>query len=107
MFGRKRKLLKADVLRKQANSLVKKQDKLIDKWIKENEGKTEKEQKVIDNKYGKLLDVADEQAETAYKNYYDFVHKNFKKSEIDEAVRTTKNFMGKGFLKKLSNRKNK
>ena len=80
---------------------------MIDTWIKENEGKTVREQKVIDDKYGKLLDDADEQAAIAYKNYYDFVHKNFKKSEIDEAMKKTKNFTGKVFLNKLSNRHDK
>ncbi len=102
MFGRKRKIAKADELRKQANELQKKQDKLIDKWIQENKGKTDKEQKVIDKKYDKLIDNADEQANAAYKQYRDFVHKNFKKSEIDEAFKSTKNFMGKSFINKLS-----
>lgn len=102
MFGRKRKIAKADELRKQVIELQKNQDKLIDKWIKENEGKTTKEQKTIDKKYGKLLDEADEQASLAYNRYHKFVHKKFKQSEIEEAMNATKNFMGKGFINKLS-----
>lgn len=105
MFGRKRKIAKADELRKQANELQKNQDRLIDKWIQANEGKSVNEQKKIDEKYIKLLDEADEQSNSAYKIYYNFVHKNFKKSEIDEAVKSTKNFMGKAFINKLINRK--
>ena len=104
MFEKKKKILKADELRQRANTLAKKQEKLLDEWIRENEGKSAKEQKLIDRKYLKLLDEAEIQADNAYKSYHDFVHKNFSKSKIEKGVQETKNFMSKAFIKKLENK---
>ncbi len=85
MFGRKRKIAKADELRKQANELQKKQDKLIDKWIQENKGKTDKEQKVIDKKYLKAVEGENYRTEKAEMKRLKKEAKKAKKSKDKEA----------------------
>ena len=80
----------------------KNEDKIIGEWEKKRaRAKTAQEKARIDKTYGQRVDQEEKKGNKAYKAYYDYIHDNFQKSEIENAVKATGNFTKKSFLRKL------
>lgn len=95
------KLKMANTLRIKSNEATKSAEKIADEWIqKEKKCKTQSEIKKLNAEYSKRFDRADEKESVAYRNYYDFVARNFD-SRIVRGVSAGGIFMDKEFINKL------
>lgn len=97
-----RKLKKADDLRMKAVAAEKESEKAMNAWCKTSTGTSEYE------KARKASNRAEAKEDKTYKDYYDYVHKNFEKDKIDASFHkvcqdknNSKKFMSKAFLNGL------
>ncbi len=100
---------KANKLRKEANKQASLERLFEDKWDKEisnSPKKTPAEIKKINKKNQQLVDAQAKKADAAYNDYYDYVHKNKPKKEIDDAmkkaIQTKLGFSSRLFLDELN-----
>ena len=93
---------KAERLRQKENATDKREGAIIDEWTRKRvQAKTVEKKEEIDKKYSARCKEAAYQSSKAYKEYYDYIHQNFSREEIDKARKASGNFTKKSFLTKL------
>ena len=93
---------KAERLRQKETATDKREGAIIDEWIRKRaQAKSAEKREQIDKTYGERCIRAGEQSTKAYKDYYDYIHQNFSKEEIEKARKASGNFTKKSFLTKL------
>ena len=93
---------KAERLRQKENATDKREGAIIDEWTRKRvQAKTAEKKQQIDKTYEARSKEAAYQASKAYKEYYDYIHQNFSREEIDKARKASGNFTKKSFLTKL------
>ncbi|MBQ8291891.1 MAG: hypothetical protein IJX88_05250 [Clostridia bacterium] len=98
----KTKLERADALRKADIKADRELGRTIREWEeKRKKAKTAKRRANIDKVYGRKAELADKRSSKTYKNYWDFIHKNFSKEEINASVTSAGGFHKKSFLDRL------
>ena len=93
---------KAERLRQKENATDKREGAIIDEWTRKRvQAKTAEKKQQIDKAYEARSKEAAYKASKAYKEYYDYIHQNFSREEIDKARKASGNFTKKSFLTKL------
>lgn len=96
-----KKVERADELRKKSLKDMGRLSRIVYDWKKDVAGKNFNERKEIDDKYNKKFKKAEELEAKSYKNYYDFIQKNFTRDKEKEALKKSKNFMSKRYIDAL------
>ena len=93
---------KAERLRQKENATDKREGAIIYEWTRKRvQAKTVEKKEEIDKKYSARCKEAAYQSSKAYKEYYDYIHQNFSKEEIEKARKASGDFTKKSFLTKL------
>lgn len=99
---KKERIKVANELREISNKCANKTAAIHNKWAQELQGvKSPKTREQINTKYEQKLERADNMENKAYKNYYDYVHKNFSPEEIVSA-KPYGSFNTKHFINRLN-----